>query len=196
MRSHTNFTTWSGGYIAIGNIDSEALEASWILNMPEGLVEHHFENFGLSSEARGRWLTSAGSNEMAVSAAGFNGRYVSLFGVQCADKQIAFSQGEIVAFSTFAPHVHRAAAFHARLSGQAASAVADEGLIQEAFGFTDAEAQVASQLLKGMSLSDIAESTSRSRETVKSHLKSLFKKTGTRRQAELVSLLSRTCFSA
>jgi len=44
-------------------------------------------------------------------------------------------------------------------------------------------------------LSDIAVTSGRSRETVKYHLNNIFRKTGTSRQGELVSLLSRACSS-
>lgn len=66
-----------------------------------------------------------------------------------------------------------------------------EDLLQSLFELTDAEAAVASELLNGQSLADIAQSSGRSRETVKYHLNSIFRKTRTRRQGELVSLLSR-----
>tara|TARA_Y100001933_G_C19002807_1_gene565331 strand:+ start:2495 stop:3661 length:1167 start_codon:yes stop_codon:yes gene_type:complete len=67
----------------------------------------------------------------------------------------------------------------------------NEELLRSLFDLTDAEAAVASELLNGQSLADIAQSSGRSRETVKYHLNSIFRKTRTRRQGELVSLLSR-----
>lgn len=70
-----------------------------------------------------------------------------------------------------------------------------EDLLQNLFDLTDAEVAVASDLLHGQSLSDIAHTSGRSRETVKYHLKSIFRKTRTRRQGELVLLLSRACLS-
>ncbi len=70
-----------------------------------------------------------------------------------------------------------------------------EDLLQNLFELTDAEVAVASDLLHGQSLSDIAHTSGRSRETVKYHLNSIFRKTRTRRQGELVSLLSRACLS-
>jgi len=70
-----------------------------------------------------------------------------------------------------------------------------EDLLQNLFDLTDAEVAVASDLLHGQSLSDIAYTSGRSRETVKYHLNSIFRKTRTRRQGELVSLLSRACLS-
>lgn len=71
----------------------------------------------------------------------------------------------------------------------------DNELLQKLFGLTEAEAAVASELLDGRSLSEIAAMSARSRETVKYHLNSVFRKTSTSRQGELVSLLSRACAS-
>ena len=64
-------------------------------------------------------------------------------------------------------------------------------LFRDAFNLTEAESQVALQLMEGLSLKEIADLSGRSRETVKYHLNSLFRKTGTRRQGALICLLSR-----
>lgn len=70
-----------------------------------------------------------------------------------------------------------------------------DDLLKTLFDLTDAEATVAAKLVSGQSLSDIAVTSGRSRETIKYHLNNIFRKTGTRRQGELVSLLSRACTS-
>ncbi len=57
------------------------------------------------------------------------------------------------------------------------------------YGFTQAEAKLAAQLAKGASLEAAAEANSVSIGTVRSHLKSIFTKTGVSRQAELVAHL-------
>jgi len=59
------------------------------------------------------------------------------------------------------------------------------------FGFTAAETQLAIELARGRNLLDIARTRKLSRTTVRSHLASLFIKTQTGRQAELVALLGR-----
>lgn len=69
-------------------------------------------------------------------------------------------------------------------------------LVKTLFGLTEAELRVAEALLCGNSLVEIADTLSRSRETVKTHLNALFRKTDTRRQGELISLLSRSSFSS
>ena len=59
------------------------------------------------------------------------------------------------------------------------------------FGLTHAEARLAVALAAGQDLSSEAEQLGVSRETVRSQLKNIFAKTGTRRQAELAAMLSR-----
>jgi DNA-binding CsgD family transcriptional regulator len=61
--------------------------------------------------------------------------------------------------------------------------------LQELFGLTAAEAAIASALAAGNSLSEIASSTRISPHTARVHLRSIFAKTCTSRQAQLVSLL-------
>ncbi|PDT64970.1 transcriptional regulator [Bradyrhizobium ottawaense] len=63
--------------------------------------------------------------------------------------------------------------------------------VMEIFGLTPAQARLASLLLAGKSLEEIALDMNISSGTARNHLKAVFLRTGTRRQAELVSLLSR-----
>lgn len=65
-------------------------------------------------------------------------------------------------------------------------------LLQALFDLTPAEARIASQVTEGGSIEQIALSTRLSHNTVRTHLKSVFLKTGVQRQAELVSLLGMT----
>ncbi|MTV38130.1 helix-turn-helix transcriptional regulator [Duganella radicis] len=62
-------------------------------------------------------------------------------------------------------------------------------LLMELFDLTPAEAGVAQALAHGAALEDIAAALDISLHTVKTHLQKLFRKTGTRRQGELVSIL-------
>lgn len=63
-------------------------------------------------------------------------------------------------------------------------------LIQGLFDLTTAEARVANGILSGQTLDEIARAAGLSKETTRTQLKSVFAKTSTRRQAELVGLLS------
>ena len=62
--------------------------------------------------------------------------------------------------------------------------------LQKIYGLTPAEARIAIALLDGRSLTEVATANHVTKETIRSQLKSVFQKTATRRQAELVCLLT------
>lgn len=64
-------------------------------------------------------------------------------------------------------------------------------ILQEVFRLTPAEFRVAAALLRGLDTQQIANENEVGTQTVRYHLKSIFAKTGTNHQAQLVSLLSR-----
>jgi len=66
------------------------------------------------------------------------------------------------------------------------------GPLQELFCLTAAESTIASHLIRGRSLADIAARHNLSLNTVRTHLKNIFAKTGTNRQTELVAFIVRT----
>ena len=68
---------------------------------------------------------------------------------------------------------------------------ASQGVLRDIFGLTKAEARVAARISCGETLQDIACAHHVSVQTARMQLKSIFAKTHTRRQAELVALLSR-----
>ncbi len=63
-------------------------------------------------------------------------------------------------------------------------------LLQALFDLTPVEARTAGQITEGKSIEQISSATGISQNTIRTHLKSVFQKTGVERQAELVSLLS------
>lgn len=67
-------------------------------------------------------------------------------------------------------------------------------VVLEKLGLTPAEARLAAELVKGEPLDLIAERFGVAKGTIRTQLLSLFRKTGTGRQAELVAFLDR-CFS-
>lgn len=67
----------------------------------------------------------------------------------------------------------------------------DIGLVQGLFDLTSAEAKLASGLAEGLTLDGIAGRYGISFETVRSHLKAVFTKTGMRRQSDVAALLAR-----
>ncbi|WP_211463210.1 helix-turn-helix transcriptional regulator [Collimonas silvisoli] len=62
-------------------------------------------------------------------------------------------------------------------------------LVRRLFGLSEAEAELAVALCSGKTLDDVAKERGTSMNTIKSQIKSIFLKTGTKRQSELVSLL-------
>lgn len=64
-----------------------------------------------------------------------------------------------------------------------------EGTLRAVFNLTDAEARLAARLGSGQALEDIAIEFGLTKETVRSQLKTIFAKTNTHRQGDLVSLL-------
>jgi DNA-binding CsgD family transcriptional regulator len=67
---------------------------------------------------------------------------------------------------------------------------ASEEQLRAIFPFTRVESQLASRLLSGATLLDAAKGLGVTMNTARTHLKSLFAKTRTRRQTELVRLLT------
>jgi DNA-binding CsgD family transcriptional regulator len=63
--------------------------------------------------------------------------------------------------------------------------------LQGVFGFTAAEASLATEIATGKSLAEIAQARGVSIATARTQLAAIFAKTYTRRQAELVALLTR-----
>jgi DNA-binding CsgD family transcriptional regulator len=66
----------------------------------------------------------------------------------------------------------------------------DPFMVAAAFDLTPAESQLAVSLAQGMSVNEVAIARGVSIETVRSQVKSIFAKTGTSQQSELVSLLA------
>ena len=65
----------------------------------------------------------------------------------------------------------------------------DADVLRQVFGLTPAKAALASLLAMGLTLHQAAGTLHVTRETVRSRLKTIFQKTGTHRQADLVRLL-------
>jgi DNA-binding CsgD family transcriptional regulator len=83
------------------------------------------------------------------------------------------------------PEQARAIAF---LTNPAEPLGIDEGALRQLYGLTSAECQVVARICQGQPIGAIALSCEVSENTVKSQLGSVFKKTGTHRQVELVRL--------
>jgi DNA-binding CsgD family transcriptional regulator len=62
-------------------------------------------------------------------------------------------------------------------------------LLQRLFGFTSAEGELAVALCAGSSPEEIASERDRSISTIRNQIRSLYEKTGARRQSDLIGLL-------
>lgn len=65
----------------------------------------------------------------------------------------------------------------------------ESAALQELFGFSPAEATIAIQFARGHSVAEVAARHDLSLNTIRTHLKNIFAKTGTTRQAELIARL-------
>lgn len=73
-----------------------------------------------------------------------------------------------------------------------APAMHDHATLAAAFGFTRAESAIAASIAEGRSRQQIASERGVTVETLRGQLKTLYGKTGCRREAELVAMLART----
>jgi DNA-binding CsgD family transcriptional regulator len=87
------------------------------------------------------------------------------------------------------PLLDREAACVILLSDPAARSDAPPARLRERYGFTPMEAEIASRLTSGMALAEIGKDLDITIHTVRGHLKRLFAKTRTHRQAELLRVL-------
>jgi DNA-binding CsgD family transcriptional regulator len=83
----------------------------------------------------------------------------------------------------------RAVAVLAIIRRRSTATIPSVEVIRQRFALTVSEAALASLLATGKSLSEIAANKRVSVETARTQLKSVFRKTGTRRQADLIRLL-------
>jgi DNA-binding CsgD family transcriptional regulator len=74
--------------------------------------------------------------------------------------------------------------------GTSSQAAASKDLLKQVFHLTPAEIALTAQLARGLTLADAAVESRISRETARSHLKSILHKTGTHRQSGLTALLA------
>ncbi len=88
--------------------------------------------------------------------------------------------------------VQRRATVALFLSDPEATEEADDDALRRLFGLSRAEANVASLLMQGKEVKQVSEELHVSLATTRTHLRSIFDKTGTRRQAELVQLILRS----
>lgn len=77
------------------------------------------------------------------------------------------------------------------LSCEVVPKLRDSSALIARYGLSVQETVIALQLYNGLSAREIAEKTSRSYETVRTHIKALLQKTGAKRQGELIALIGK-----
>jgi DNA-binding CsgD family transcriptional regulator/PAS domain-containing protein len=101
-----------------------------------------------------------------------------------------------VLVTPLAPHdslaAHKRAAAILFVRDPEACGDADQGVLQRFYGLTAAEAALAMLLIAGHNLASAADGLGVTMNTARTHLKRIFEKTGTKRQAELVGLVLRS----
>ena len=180
-----------GGFIVIKSRVNTVPTTSWVFNLSASVAAYYSDFLTRDNSSGSRWQTSPGVSEIVVAVSAIELDTVCFFGVQCKKGQEYVFEHELRMLETMLPHIERAIAIYCRLNGYRAPAEISSDRLGETFRFTPAETQIAEQLVAGKGLAEIAKNSGRSRETVKYHLRNLFRKTRTNRQLELVSLLVR-----
>lgn len=112
-----------------------------------------------------------------------NGHYRMLT-VNRSRSNDAFSQQDVEVLKFLLPHLQRASAIRHRLS-------VTEMPLRDRYQLTATEARFAQELMSGKSVEEICSELGIQVTTARTHLKHLFQKTNTGRQAELVATLAR-----
>ncbi|MCX2697403.1 helix-turn-helix transcriptional regulator [Ochrobactrum chromiisoli] len=89
------------------------------------------------------------------------------------------------------PSIFCAAVGVCLLSYEVVPKLRDGSALIARYGLSVQETAIALQLYDGLSAREIADKTSRSYETVRTHIKTLLQKTGTKRQGELLALIGK-----
>jgi DNA-binding CsgD family transcriptional regulator len=176
MREPTVVVDSRGGVMAMSNSAGEMLDRGGCLLVRGGVIAA--TSRGTDDKLRAAIATSSGAErEVAVVRPTENGERDHLI--------------VVTPYPWALTHLPiRSPAAVVRILDVAASAALPAHVI-EMFGFTKREAEVAGCLLAGHSLESLCYSLGISRNTGKVHLRSLFRKTSTSRQADLIGLLSR-----
>ncbi|MBZ0335716.1 helix-turn-helix transcriptional regulator [Marinobacter sp. AL4B] len=180
-----------GGFIVLKSRVHTMPTRSWVFNLSASVPDYYSDELTPDNSGSISWQTRPGISEIVVAVSAVELDTVCLFGVQCQKGQEHLFEHELRMLETMLPHIERAIAIYCRLIGYRAPAELSTDRLIETFGLTRCESQIAAQLVAGKCLTEIAQSSGRSRETVKYHLRNLFRKTNTKRQLELVSLLIR-----
>lgn len=110
---------------------------------------------------------------------------------QRAESEALITASDDIWFATAAPLDGKPGVALLRISPMHHRGKGTSGRLQRLFGLTPAEAELSERLTNGESLETIAEARRVTIDTARTQLRTTFKKTGTHRQGELVSLVSK-----
>lgn len=171
----------SGRILSI-NSHLEAMEGSlWILQGQRLGLRHHSANANFNALlADPRQAGPTGTTITVPGNGPFRGWILRLLPISGLARDSLMQDGYVLLVSAI----------------QKAAAKPDDAITRHLFGLTRAEARVAGLIAEGLGGPAIARSLGLSPETIRSQTKIILAKTGTHRQAELVSLLAQIVHSA
>jgi DNA-binding CsgD family transcriptional regulator len=176
------FLVDSAGRLVHANISGRAmLDDGNVLQANNKLVAHDTK----ADEALHDVLLAASSGDAAVGDKGISVRMAGRDGNQFVTHVLPLNSGaRLVAGASYAA----VAAVFVQRTGQ--DHAQSQQAIAEQYGLTPAEARVLAALMETGGVEDIAASLELSAATVRTHLRHIFEKTGVRRQADLVKLIT------
>jgi DNA-binding CsgD family transcriptional regulator len=176
------FLVDSAGRLVHANISGRAmLDDGNVLQANNKLVAHDTK----ADEALHDVLLAANSGDAAVGDKGIAVRMAGRDGNQFVTHVLPLNSGaRLVAGASYAAV---AAVFVQKAGQDHASA---QQAVAEQYGLTPAEARMLAALMETGGVDDIASSLELSAATVRTHLRHIFEKTGVRRQADLVKLIT------
>ena len=162
--------------------------ASRLTAMCDGLTVEHGElrAAGAADTARLRSIVSEAVSTSTGSGIGAGG--VLAIGRPSGRRPLMLLVSPMPQRLTLFPGVETAAAM-IFVTDPEQSAVLDEDTLRTCFGLTPAEAKLTRLLAQGCALTEAGAQLGLRRETVRSRVKTIFQKTNTHRQAELVRLI-------
>jgi DNA-binding CsgD family transcriptional regulator len=176
------FLVDSAGRLVHANISGRAmLDDGNVLQANNKLVAHDTK----ADEALHDVLLAANNGDAAVGDKGISVRMAGRDGNQFVTHVLPLNSGaRLVAGASYAAV---AAVFVQKAGQDHASA---QQAVAEQYSLTPAEARVLAALMETGGVNDIASSLELSAATVRTHLRHIFEKTGVRRQADLVKLIT------
>ena len=164
--------------------------ASRLVSQSDGIAIDRDELRGARDDATTRLRTLIAEAIQTSTAGGAGAGGVVTLGRPSGRRPLTALVTPVSAVDRLPATRHRVAALVA-ISDPESTLVPDDRTLRAMFGLTPAEARLTRLLAEGTSLAESAERLGLRPETARTRIKVIFEKTGTHRQAELVSLVMR-----